>query len=72
MEIRATAKGTQAGYGYENKEHWEDRVTLHLVGDPEAQAAADVALAAWGALRCRDGGRVDMRSDGRDVPTSSK
>jgi len=68
MEIRATAKGTQAGYGYENKEHWEDRVTLHLVGDPEAQAAADVALAAWGALRCRDGGRVDMRSDGKGRP----
>jgi D-alanine-D-alanine ligase len=68
MEIRATAKGTQAGYGYENKEHWEDRVTLHLVGDPEAQAAADVALAAWGALRCRDCGRVDMRSDGKGRP----
>ena len=68
MEIRPTAQGTQAGYGYENKEHWEDRVTLHLVDDPEAQAAADVALAGWRALRCRDGGRVDVRSDGRGRP----
>jgi D-alanine-D-alanine ligase len=68
MEIRPTPKGTQAGYGYENKEHWEDRVTLHLVADPEAQAAADVALAAWRALRCQDGGRVDVRSDGRARP----
>jgi aquaporin Z len=33
MEIRPTAKGTKAGYGYENKEHWEERVTLNLVDD---------------------------------------
>jgi D-alanine-D-alanine ligase len=68
MEIRATAKGTQSGYSFENKEHWEDRVTLHLVEDPEAQAAAHVALAGWRALRCRDGGRVDVRSDGQGRP----
>jgi D-alanine-D-alanine ligase len=68
MEIRATSKGTQAGYGYENKEHWESRVTLNLVDDAEAQGAADVALAAWRALRCRDGGRVDVRSDAHAQP----
>jgi D-alanine-D-alanine ligase len=68
MEIRATSKGTQAGYGYENKEHWESRVTLNLVDDIEARAAADVALAAWRALRCRDGGRVDVRSDAHAHP----
>ncbi len=68
MEIRATLKGTQAGYSYENKEHWEDHVTLHLVDDAEARAAADVALAAWRALRCRDGGRVDVRNDAEGRP----
>ena len=50
MEIKPTAKGTQSGYSYENKEHWEDRVTLHLVDDAEARAAGDVALRAWRAV----------------------
>jgi D-alanine-D-alanine ligase len=68
MEIKPTANGTQSGYSYENKEHWEDRVTLHLVDDGEAQAAVAVALSAWRALRCRDGGRVDVRSDGAGRP----
>ena len=68
MEIKPTAKGTQSGYSYENKEHWEDRVTLHMAEDPEAVKAADVALAGWRALRCRDGGRVDVRSDGSGRP----
>jgi D-alanine-D-alanine ligase len=68
MEIRATAKGTQAGYSYENKEHWEDHVTLHLADDAEAEAAAAVALKAWRVLRCRDGGRIDIRSDGQGRP----
>jgi D-alanine-D-alanine ligase len=68
MEIRPTAKGTQSGYSFENKEHWEERVTLHLVDDADARAAADVALAAWRALRCRDGGRVDIRNDAAGRP----
>ncbi|PWY75476.1 D-alanine--D-alanine ligase [Aspergillus heteromorphus CBS 117.55] len=32
--------------------------------DPEAELACQTALQAWTALRCRDGGRVDIRMDG--------
>jgi len=68
IEIKPTAKGTQSGYSYEDKEHWEHRITLHLVDDADARGAADVAVAAWRALRCRDGGRVDIRCDAAGRP----
>jgi D-alanine-D-alanine ligase len=34
-----------------------------LPDDAESREAERIALAAWQALRCRDGGRIDLRSD---------
>jgi D-alanine-D-alanine ligase len=68
LEVVFTDNADAHGYGYENKEHFESKMLYRLVDDGEARAAAAVALAAWRVLRCRDGGRVDIRSDGQGRP----
>ncbi|MBV9548451.1 MAG: D-alanine--D-alanine ligase [Alphaproteobacteria bacterium] len=66
-EIVPGEKFVGHGYGLENKEQWEDKLSLHRATGAEAEAAAAVALEAWRALRCRDGGRCDVRqgADGK-------
>jgi D-alanine-D-alanine ligase len=56
------------GYGFENKEYWHDKVDVIGADRESANAAGDVALAAWKTLRCRDGGRVDIRNDAQGRP----
>lgn len=68
MEILFGAKAEAHGYSYENKEHYEDRVSYRLADDAAAREAASVALAAWRLLGCRDGGRLDLRCDADGRP----
>jgi D-alanine-D-alanine ligase len=61
IEIVPTEKYVGQAYGYQNKSDWEGKLDIVPVDDEEARAAAEVALAAWRVLRCRDGGRADIR-----------
>jgi D-alanine-D-alanine ligase len=56
------------GYGQQNKEDWVGKLTLQRATGPKAEAASTVALAAWRALRCRDGGRCDIREGADGAP----
>ena len=55
-------------YSYQTKADYEELVTYTVPTDPVAKEAAQVALAAWRALRCVDAGRADIRCDARGIP----
>ena len=68
MEILFKDNAEQNAYSYVNKERYAELVQYRLVDDEAARQSADIALAAWRGLGCRDGGRVDLRADAAGQP----
>jgi len=71
MEIHLNAGADREIYSYDNKAEYQQRVTYQKCrpqDDPAAAAAEDLALRAWKILRCRDGGRIDIRCDASQNP----
>lgn len=71
LEIILLPAAEQGVYSYVNKERCEELVEYRLVrpeGDAEVAEAERIALAAWKELKGRDGGRIDLRSDGLGHP----
>jgi D-alanine-D-alanine ligase len=61
--------GTDAIYSYSTKKNYEDLVDYTLAKPRVAKACGDLALKAWNALGCVDGGRVDIRYDNAGKPS---
>ena len=68
MEILLREGAEKDAYTFDNKENFQGRVNYEAVGGKEAELCAEVALKAWRALGCRDGGRLDLRMDERGIP----
>lgn len=66
LEVQFLDRAEPHSYTYVNKEKCEELCAYHLAPPRWAEAAEQIALAAWNGLGCRDGGRVDLRADADD------
>lgn len=68
MEVlfRSTAK--ESVYSYDLKTNYEQYIDYALPESEVMGPCCEMALKAWKALGCRDGGRIDVRMDANGIP----
>jgi D-alanine-D-alanine ligase len=67
-EVVLRDRAEQGVYSYLNKDRCEELVSYTRPDDPESGLAVATALDAWRGLGCCDAGRVDLRSNERNIP----
>jgi D-alanine-D-alanine ligase len=67
MEVILKDHAEKHAYSYLNKERCEEFVEYRPADKVHAEAAGELALAAWRALECRDAGRIDLRADKNEL-----
>jgi len=68
MEVIFKEELENASYSFDTKKDYHEKVEYQLVSGEIGKVCQETALAAWKALGCRDGGRIDLRMDGMGIP----
>ena len=63
MEILVDKESDMGIYSYKSKQQYERCASYRLADEAARIKCEQVALGAWKALGCRDGGRIDLKMD---------